>query len=196
MLDRLRRLGCALADWCSLQMGTISIWLRAPIETPVDRAIREEGACARRFRRSTSTIRGRDALGLATLAGDHEIDTRAPAARAHKASVPVDDSRFGAVASRRRGGVGIDLMAAISAPSPPSWHCRPSSAVRCRRSSSPPTFMRGRRVVGFQRWRSSCRRFGGSPRSPVGASTAATVGRRRHRSCVGADGKGRQPLGP
>jgi hypothetical protein len=43
MIERLRHLGHAILDWCSFQMGTVSIWLRPPQETPVDRAIREEG---------------------------------------------------------------------------------------------------------------------------------------------------------
>jgi hypothetical protein len=43
MLDGLRRLGHAATDWCSFQMGTVSIRLNPPPETPVDRAIREEG---------------------------------------------------------------------------------------------------------------------------------------------------------
>jgi hypothetical protein len=41
MLDRIRRLGYAVADWCSFQMGTIEMWLCPPRETPVDKAIRE-----------------------------------------------------------------------------------------------------------------------------------------------------------
>jgi hypothetical protein len=43
MLDHFRRFGYAFADWCSFQMGTTSIWLWPLPETPVDRAIREEG---------------------------------------------------------------------------------------------------------------------------------------------------------
>jgi hypothetical protein len=43
MIERLRHLGHAVADWCSFQMGTLSICLHPPHETPVDRAIREEG---------------------------------------------------------------------------------------------------------------------------------------------------------
>jgi hypothetical protein len=41
MIERLHHLGHA--DWCSFQMGTVSIWFHPPQETPVDRAIREEG---------------------------------------------------------------------------------------------------------------------------------------------------------
>jgi hypothetical protein len=51
--DPLRRLGYAFADWCSFQMGTVSIWLHPPQETPVDRAIREEGE---RLRKAFPTI--------------------------------------------------------------------------------------------------------------------------------------------
>jgi hypothetical protein len=43
MPDRFRRPGGLLRDWCSFQMGTVSIWLHPPQETPVDRAIRKEG---------------------------------------------------------------------------------------------------------------------------------------------------------
>ena len=43
MLDGLRRLAHTAADWFSFQMGTVSIWLNPPRETPVDRSIREEG---------------------------------------------------------------------------------------------------------------------------------------------------------
>jgi hypothetical protein len=58
MLGCLRRLGHAVADWCSFQMGTISIWLRPPQETFVDRAIREEGEQrAEHSQRSILTIR-------------------------------------------------------------------------------------------------------------------------------------------
>jgi hypothetical protein len=48
MLDRIRRLGHAVADWCSFQMGTLELWLCRPRETPVDRTIREEGERLRR----------------------------------------------------------------------------------------------------------------------------------------------------
>jgi hypothetical protein len=53
LLDGLRRLGHAAADWWSFQMGTVSIWLQPPQETPVDRAIREEGE---RLRKAFPTI--------------------------------------------------------------------------------------------------------------------------------------------
>ena len=35
--NRLRCLGYAVADWCSVRMDTVSIWLPAPPETPIDR---------------------------------------------------------------------------------------------------------------------------------------------------------------
>jgi hypothetical protein len=47
----LERFSCAwnwLLDWCSFQMGTVSIWLDPPQETPVVRVIREEGERLRR----------------------------------------------------------------------------------------------------------------------------------------------------
>jgi hypothetical protein len=53
MLDRLRRLGHAIADWCSFEMGTITIWLHPRVEMPIDRAIREEGE---RLRKAFPTI--------------------------------------------------------------------------------------------------------------------------------------------
>jgi hypothetical protein len=48
MFDRFRRAWNRLHDWCSLEMGTLSIWLHPPQETPVGRAIREEGERLRR----------------------------------------------------------------------------------------------------------------------------------------------------
>jgi hypothetical protein len=53
MIERLRHLGHAILDWCSFQMGTVSICLRPPRETAVDRAIREEGE---RLRKAFPTI--------------------------------------------------------------------------------------------------------------------------------------------
>jgi hypothetical protein len=44
----LLRLWRALADWWSFEMGTIGNWLFPSPETPVDRAIREEGERIRR----------------------------------------------------------------------------------------------------------------------------------------------------
>jgi hypothetical protein len=53
MLDRFRCVWNWFLDWCSFQMGTVSIWLHPPQETPVDRAIREEGE---RLRKAFPTI--------------------------------------------------------------------------------------------------------------------------------------------
>ena len=41
--SRLRRLGRAIADWWSFQMGTIEGWFDRTPETAEDRAIREGG---------------------------------------------------------------------------------------------------------------------------------------------------------
>jgi hypothetical protein len=60
MIEHLRRLGQAIADWWSFQMRTVSIWLHPPQETSVDRAIREEGGvelCSSLDRRSTQRLR-------------------------------------------------------------------------------------------------------------------------------------------
>jgi len=46
--SRLRRLWRAVADWWSFQMGTLEICLDRTPESPVDRAIRLEGARLRK----------------------------------------------------------------------------------------------------------------------------------------------------
>ena len=43
VLDTIPRLYRTLADWLSFHMGTVELWLFPWPETPVDRAIREEG---------------------------------------------------------------------------------------------------------------------------------------------------------
>jgi len=57
---RLRRLGCAIADWGSFQMRTIEGWFDRSPETAEDRAIRLEGE---RIRKSSGNLCGLN-LGL------------------------------------------------------------------------------------------------------------------------------------
>jgi hypothetical protein len=82
MLDRLRR----ARDWVLDQVieagfGVLD-WLTLPQETPVARAIREEGARLRKsFPTIVSTIRGRVPCGLTASASVLNRRLRAPPAR-------------------------------------------------------------------------------------------------------------------
>jgi len=75
-------------------------------------------------------VPGAEASRLSPRTGEHEIDLRAAALRADKALDQRAHRQIGAVASRLLGGVGLELVLAISAPDNQSCLRRSRTAER------------------------------------------------------------------